>query len=1066
MQPFTILMSHHFFIHTGNRTEALFDGLATLIEHDRRPFARFAFLVQGRGMERWLQQRLSERFGVWMGGDFPFPQTFFDELAGKVDVRLSAEHLVRERVRWQIEALLRKPEFAEDPLLAPMLAGAGRDQRRFQLSEQLANLFDQYQIFRPDWLAAWSRGEQVVDDPHAAWQMRLWRALALKPHRGALWQALIDRLETESDIPGLPDQVFAFGISFMPPLMLAALQALSRHVPVHLFTLSPTECFWADLPGRRQQLNIMLSQAESGLTALEMDFHPLLTALGRQGAHFQHLMLEAEAQVHGHLTYFQPPESSTLLGRLQRDLLENRIEKPEDRAQHLADNILFHRCHTPQREVEVLRDRILALLDAQPDLSLNDVVVMAPDLTPYRPFIESLFANIPHTIADRSHEMEAPALKLLRDWLSLVQGRFDWDEVFGFLHQPEVQARLRLSDQQVEQLYEVLVEQGRVRWGLAGDPHRNHWQDGLHRVLLGALMHAPEAVWEAHAPVSALEGKGIQALTPILGLLDQMTHWRHLAQNEVCASEWAAHIQALADFFYGEASPDRLPLLEAASALEAEAAVLGGQPISLETLVSWVRSLGNERRSSAGFLSNGMTFCDLLPMRSIPVKVVFLLGMNDRSYPRPRPAPDFDLMRGQFRIGDRDLRAEDRYTFLELLLSVRDRLEILWQGLSADKNTPQPPAQVVMELMDTLQRHYDVDVKALTRDHKAFPFHSEYFRKDSPLQGRWPADFEVCQALREPSEQGMEPVWQQPLPWQEKTLSLEMLGQALADPVSWALAQADIRFNALSVPPEPREKLAVDGLDRWHLREAIKSDKPDERLSQVLPRWRAEGRWPVSAAWDTVAQDSADLVKRVWNMLQEPVHELGDALTPEALALQVEAWTLTQFFTQRHQLGQWAFHPHRLKGEQALRYWLSHLMLNALEGEQATWIGHLKNKKKGSYPVLWHLLPMASEAAYDQLTQWMTLFEQVLRMPPLWHADWMVSWLTDKPEQQQENWLKAATLACGLRAPKEKEPEPDGSWLLYVRHLDETALRQRLEHDYAALAPLLTFWHAHQEWIQ
>ena len=1058
-------MSHHFYVFSSNRTEVLFQQLATLIESDNAPFQRFTFLVQGRGMERWLQQRLSEKFGVWMGSEFPFPQAFFDQIAALVDTRLTSEYLQRDRIRWQIESLLRTPDFAEEPLLKPMLSGDGADKRRFQLAEQLANLFDQYQIFRPDWLDAWSQGQNPIDHPHAEWQMQLWQTLDLPSHRGQLWQKLIDALNKAepNSLSGLPSQVFAFGVSFMPPLMLATLQALSRHLPVHLFTLSPTEDFWADLPSKKMQKSIL--EQEGALSELEMTYHPLLLAMGRQGAHFQHLLLETEiTQSYEHYTH---SNTQTLLTQLQQDIAKNT--SPGTLETPLQNNILFHRCHTPQREVEVLRDRIIALLAEDDTLAPNDIVVMAADLNSYRPFIETLFAEIPHTIADRSVVTDAPALKLLQDWFSLIQGRLDWDEVFGFLYQPEVQNRLHLSAQHLETLYDALIEQGQVRWGLAGDDHRNHWRDGLQRVMLGAIMQAPDTLWEQHAPVTALEGQAIQQLTPLLNLFEQIEHWQTLGRAEQPIEAWLEAIQRFTDFFYDEHT-DRLPLDEALKSLADETQAIETMTLSLDTLSSWAQSLGAEQRSSSGFLSQGITFCDLLPMRAIPIKVGFLLGMNDRSYPRPRTTPDFDLLLQHFRIGDRDPRAEDRYTFLELLLSVRDRLEILWQGLSADKNTPQPPAQVVLELMDILEQHYQIPPDTLTLTHKAYPFHSAYFEAPSherlALQGRWPQDYATCDALHQPSPE-LNPLWEQPLNWEAEILPLETLSAALADPVHWALQQAELQLSAVNTPPEAREKLSVNGLDSWHLRDSLSPTDPFNQLDSTLARKQAEGAWPLFGNGNQEAQNAAEAVQRIQTLLANHTDpQAGKPLEQETLTLKIAGQTLSFTARHRHENGQVIFYPHRLKGKQRLALWLSHLFLNALAGETDLWVGHQEKKQrgKGIYPVVWHLKPLDQTDAQTQLQAWIEHFKRTCTQPPLWHADWMAKWIADdQPDSAEKGWFQAATLATGLRTPGYGETGSDASLSLYLQHLNETEIRTQLQDAYDLLTPLLTFWQSHQE---
>ncbi len=1056
------MQTHHLFIHTGNRSERLLEGMINLLEAaPPLPFERIPFLIQGRGMERWLQQRLSEHFGVWASGDFLFPQHFFDQLAQQLGLTLSTEALARESVRWRIEKLLREPRFAEQPQLKALLQGDGHARRRFQLAEQLANLYDQYQISRMDWLADWANDQQpqeLIDNPHAVWQKDLWRALDLHPHRGQLWQQLIDRLEQMDTPDTLPTQVFVFGVSFMPPLMLQVLKALSRHCAVHLFTLSPSEVFWSDLPSHAQRL-ALLAQPDS---LPDLDHHPLLLALGRQGAHFQHLLLEEESAMHQDTPYFAAAPEQTLLGHIQNDLRHNAITPLPEGSQ---TNIHFHRCHTPQREVEVLRDRILALLDEHPDLTTNDIVVMSPQLERYRPFIETLFAELPHTIADRTLANDAPALQLLADWFALAQSRLEWDAVFAFLQQEWVSQALRLSPAQLDALYEALVEQGQVRWGLNGDQHRNHWRDGFERILLGGLMHAPDALWQDTAPITALEGQSLQQLSPLLALFEQLEHWHALARQRegLPMARWLEEINTLADFFFAD-NPERLPLDDALAELQQQSAPLGDTPITLETLAAWAQTLGEERRASSGFLSNGITFCDLLPMRAIPVRVAFLLGMDDRTYPRPRPTPTFDLLRQHFRPGDRDLRAEDRYTFLELLLGVRERLEILWQGLSADKNQPQPPAQVVLELMDTLENAYDIDLKTLTHDHPALPFSPRAFSADTPphQRGRMPADFTVCKALQTRTERPA-PLWQ-PMVWPDDMLPLDTLAEALSQPVHWALQQAGVRLDTLEAPPLPREKLSVNGLDSWQLREALKTEPAD----RLLPRWQAEGRWPASSAGQMAAQEQLKAMDDLQAKLRDTVlPEAGELLDePTQITHALDDWTLTHTGHSLHEKGVVHFHPHTLKGRQRLRYWLEHLLINAALGEQPSWITYREgrhDRQRERYPAVLRFAPLTRAAAEAQLKNWLALFEQTLHTPLVYQADWLTPLLREEPNEAHNTWWRTAELACGLRTPKQYEPGTDPVLTHALRHLDDAGIRAQLQAALDRLQPLIDRWRTAEE---
>jgi exodeoxyribonuclease V gamma subunit len=121
-------------------------------------------------------------------------------------------------------------------------------------------------------------------------------------------------------------------------------------------------------------------------------------------------------------------------------------------------------------------------------------------------------------------------------------------------------------------------------------------------------------------------------------------------------------------------------------------------------------------------------------MRSIPFRIVCVLGMNDADYPRRASQRDFDLMTTSFRPGDRSRREDDRYLFLEALLSARDKFYLSWQGNRATDNVDMPPSVVVSQLLEDIERRLDPPIKAQSQPLQ--PFSMAYFTK--------PADGEPC----------------------------------------------------------------------------------------------------------------------------------------------------------------------------------------------------------------------------------------------------------------------------------------------------------------------------------
>ncbi|PPD17623.1 MAG: exodeoxyribonuclease V subunit gamma, partial [Methylobacter sp.] len=278
-----------FILHSSNKTENLLEHLLAVLESAPlpSPFAKEFFLIQSQGMERWLSQQLAERLGVWGNYAFLFPGAFFNRLCGQLGVKPDVEAFNREVMLWRFESLLRELDDPAFAVLAGYLSGGNRTLKRYQLARQLAQLFDQYQIMRPDMLDAWQAGKKLYGTGTEHWQSLLWQKIlrqAGATHRGTLWQEAIDQLnagDKQAATGKLPERVCVFGVNTMPPVFLSFLQSLSRHCQLHFFLLNPAQTYWADLPGKKQRL------------ALADDCgHPLLSALGQQGREFQELLLE------------------------------------------------------------------------------------------------------------------------------------------------------------------------------------------------------------------------------------------------------------------------------------------------------------------------------------------------------------------------------------------------------------------------------------------------------------------------------------------------------------------------------------------------------------------------------------------------------------------------------------------------------------------------------------------------------------------------------------------------------------------------------------------------------
>ncbi len=791
----------------GNRLEWLRDAvLAWLAAHPLAPLEEEVFLVQSNGMAEWLKRGMAEHTGVCAAMRVELPAHFlwrsYRAVLGAVPHRspLDKEPMTWRLMRGLAHGMQDEPVF--EPLRAFLQGGDGTDPglRRFQLAERLADLYDQYQIYRPDWLQAWSAANPQAEagpmldgavpcPPDQRWQVELWRRLVaeLDPNdpngRPALRPEVHARFlrATQTRQPGshphrpLPRRVVLFGVSHLPLQVIEALAALAGSVQVVLALPNPCQYHWADIiEGRELLAHVRRQQrqrpgfdpAALSLEAAHAQAHPLLAAWGRQGRDFIRLLddFETHHSVAPRVDLFDSalPPPMHLLGQVQaaiRDLLplSEHCHETVVAAHEQDASIVFHICHSPQREVEVLHDALLRLFKAgeghPTGLRPRDVVVMVPDIAPYVPVIRAVFGQyraglrpdprfIPYEIADMGAHGDPPMLLALT-WLLRQPQRHSVSEIEDLLDVAPLALRFGIEPEDRPLLGRWLRQSG-VRWGLSAEQRQqlglaacgdtNTWLFGLQRMLLGYASGASPAFAgiEPYADVAGLDAALAGALAE---LVQALMDWSALAAEAAVPSVWAERARALVDAFFDPRQEEERGLVVALDEslqrwLQACEDAGFVEPVSVVVLRSaW---LGGLHPPDLGqrFVGGGVTFCTLMPMRAIPFEMVCLLGMNEGDYPRRAPASDFDLMAlaGQRRAGDRARRDDDRTLMLEALLAARRTFYLSWVGRSPRDQSEQPPSVLVAQLRDYLAAGWSPDrVKRLTHEHPMQPFSRRYF---------------------------------------------------------------------------------------------------------------------------------------------------------------------------------------------------------------------------------------------------------------------------------------------------------------------------------------------------
>lgn len=969
----------------GNQLEQLRAALFEWLRNNPlAPLEQAIFLVQSNGIAEWLKIAVAEEMGVCAATRIDLPGRFlwsvYRTMLGRDQVP-SRSALDKAPLTWRLMRLI--PELLAQAGFEPLrhFLADGDPERRLQLAQRLADLLDQYQVYRADWLNDWAEGRDVLrtasgdlkplmTEQH--WQAQLWRAILADVTEAAtlseelqtlgrvnIHQHFLDAVSSGAQpVASLPRRVVLFGISALPQQTLEALAALATHTQVLLAVPNPCQFYWGDIiEGRellkaqhkRQQARNGKDLAEIPLDQLHAHSHPLLAGWGRQGRDFVRLLDEFDNVQATRANFaslridlFTEDAGSNLLERVQvaiRDLLP-LDDHPHTGFDAQDSSIVFHVAHSVQREVEVLHDQLLGLLaqtSATP-LRPRDVVVMVPDIELFSPAIRAVFGqysrhdsstqsrHIPYTIADVKDRSINPLLLALDYLLRLPQQRCRQSELRDLLDVPALASRFGLDADDLPQLNQWITGAG-IRWGLdqqhrdglglGASGEQNAWIFGIRRMLLGYASGA-SATYAGIEPYAEVGGLDAALAGSLAQFIDSLIHWRALLAQPASPVLWGSRARDLLRAFFtseggrGELDElDRLTLAQLEESLQHWLAACESadftEALPLAVLrEAWLCAI-DEPTLNHQFVSGGVTFCSLMPMRAVPFRVVCLLGMNDGDYPRRTQHMDFDLLAhvGMARPGDRSRRDDDRYLMLEAVLAARAKLYISWVGRNVRDNSEQPPSVLVSQLRDYLAAGWDCDLAQMTTEHPLQPFSRRYFEQGglTTYAREWRTAHTDKLAINEKAALP-------PFDMEQNTrLKLAQLARFVKQPVKYFFRERlGVIFSDELALGEDEEPFGLNALEEYHLADSLLDDEGSaEALHQVADSLRTraarlarEGVLPIGLIgeqWQNKLVTTLTPVRQAWLELCQQFPYPADKLP---LSVEHEGIHLDDWLDQMH----------------------------------------------------------------------------------------------------------------------------------------------------------------------
>ncbi len=918
-------------VHRSDRADALVSALARLVaEPLPNPLASEVVSVPTRGIERWLTQQLSGHLGVSPGRNdgicaniaFPFPGSLVNgALARAAGADPITDPWLPERAVWPLMEVVEE-HFDED-WLAPLAQHMGgpttvEGSKRFSSVRHVADLFDRYCVHRPDMVQRWSEGDRA--DGETRWQYELWRLL--RRHIGQVSPAerLRDacaRLRHEPEVLSEPSRLSLFGLTRLPASYLSVLDAIAEGRDVHLFLLHPSPALWRRLEPQVGPHSRHTPRREDPTAGAAR--HPLVASWGRDAREMQLVLGAGLAHDVGGPDSPPRTETPTLLHRIQDDIRADRAPvgttgARSDERPLLApddDSIRVHSCHGRARQVEVLRDALLHLFEEDETLEPRDVIVMCPDIEHFAPLIQARFGahdgegRLAMHLADRSLRQTNPVMGVLAEVLDLATARLTATQVLDLAGREPVRHRFGLRDDDLSRL-EEWIRECRVRWGFDGE-HReafrlggvdaNTWRTGLDRLLLGVTMaDERERLFGGVLPLDDVEGGDIDLAGRLAELIDRLRRAVDLLAEQRTVDGWASTLAWIADALTTTSPHEewqRAELTTILTSLVDEATTNGRvSPVLLGS--DDVRSLLSDRLrgrpTRANFRTGQVTVCTLVPMRSIPHRVVCLLGLDDGSFPRHIERDGDDLTAQEPRVGDRDARNEDRQLLLDAFLAARDRLVITYAGHDERSNLPRPPAVPVGELLDVVDRTVrttdGLARRAVVVTHPLQPFDAKNYESGRLVLSRpWSFDALHLAGARAALSPRSEVPPFLPVPLDDdvasEVIGLDALERFVRHPVRAFLRhRLGVSLWDRTHDPEDAIPIDVDALAKWDIGERVLAARfAGSDWEQCEAAESARGALPPAGLADPIL---AEMYESIEALLEAAGDSLGDVAVPGA----------------------------------------------------------------------------------------------------------------------------------------------------------------------------------------
>ncbi len=999
----------------SNNMENLMDAMVALSASARPSVQKDPMMpewigVQSKGMRQWISIEAARRLNICANFQFFFPRQIMDEIfLGLETFKDKNQNLNDDLFFWSVLKQVYENRSQKEFLrINNYLSEDDTGRKLFQFSMKMANVFNDYQVYRPHMLLDWKEKKAFsrLKDPDAHWQAKLWQKLVSNDSENHLaFKADTFLKQYQQDVftqDHLPGQISFFGLSSMPKLFLQILNTVSDTIDIYLYLLTPSNQYFFDIKSEKQisKMAVNTERDRIGDDHYEMT-NPLLSSLGLSGKRF-HASLEAFDYHEPIEDLFEDPlkTSNTMLSYLQSDILNlvHRKRGNENEPVKIpADDtsLSIHACHSPMRETQVLKDLLLNEFEENQTLEPHDILVMMPDIEAYAPFIESVFSlekTLPFSISDRRKRSESETLEAFLKILALKDSRLEQRQIVDLLLSPSIARAFHISLDDISSI-EKMVADANILWGEDSE-HKdslglapfaeNTWQFGFRRLFMGMIM--PENYGQLVKdilPCESFEGLELDVLGKLAKFCDTLFSCLNRLNGQKTMDKWCDALKQiraeLMDQDYTN-TEDMIFLSQTIDQMktDTENAKLH-TPVSYDVIRSYIEQKLDMNISQGSFLNGTITFCNIMPMRSIPFKMIVLMGMDERSFPRQTFSPGFDLIKKYPESGDKVERDEDRYLFLETLLSAKLKVMITYTGLSIKDNSEIPCSGVISELIDTMNQSF-VFQKGYVYHfyHGLHPFNSIYFNSTGSFFSFSQDNCTIAKSilLKDKTTHnhafitaGLKKEGKE----DSKLIQLEDMIRFFKNPIQAFLKnELNIKIPQIQEHTIDREVFTVSGLEQHQLGNwMIENNMEKERSQELYTILKASGRLPFgekgNLEYERIRSSAVPIVEKAAALTsRQALPELNKEIA-------IGEHTISASLSNIKKEAAYELTFGKVNGARLISCWINHLFLNIAGPDaypkQTFLIGRDPKNKQNAVTVSFSPIPSDAGKLFERLVE-------------------------------------------------------------------------------------------------